>query len=418
MSTGEYRSLDAESDLPVSAAELAALAGQLFATGGRPGPDTPPQSAPVAPRGNVPDVTAATSAATGAVGAADPLTPPAQFVPTTDVAGLFAPAPSTPGSEAVPPQTVPVAPRGNAPDVTAGPAIGHSAAGVTDPYAAPGASDFSAFAVPRGIVPTIPGVLAGGVPTAGVAPRGSVPGWPASAPSVDLPWLTAPVDFQSHSVPGNEPDYYFLTGPVPRTPDDHEIFDVAALRADFPILRETVQRQAAGLVRQRGHHAEAASGDRPAEPLLRPRELQHPPGRPHAGGPGHRRLRSAREKVGVPRRARSEDIVFVRGTTEAINLVAQACGRRTSGTRRRDRHHPPRAPRQHRSLAADCAAEGAVLRVAPVNDRGQICCSTSSKTCSARARNWSPRRTSRTAWAPSRRRTRWSRWPSGTARGC
>src|SRR5262245_61212411 len=55
----EYRSVDAESDLPVSAAELGALAAQLFASSVRPGPDTPPQTAPVAPRGNLPAASAA-----------------------------------------------------------------------------------------------------------------------------------------------------------------------------------------------------------------------------------------------------------------------------------------------------------------------------------------------------------------------
>ena len=45
---------------------------------------------------------------------------------------------------------------------------------------------------------------------------------------------------------GDEANYYFLTGPalpgepVPQIPDDHEVFDVNAVRADFPILRETV----------------------------------------------------------------------------------------------------------------------------------------------------------------------------------
>ena len=62
MSTSEYRSVDAESDLPISAADLAALASQLYAASIRPGPDSPPQAAPVAPRGSVPDTTAATSA--------------------------------------------------------------------------------------------------------------------------------------------------------------------------------------------------------------------------------------------------------------------------------------------------------------------------------------------------------------------
>src|ERR1700727_1991883 len=93
MSTSEYRSVDAESDLPISPAELAALATQLFAASVRPGPDSPPQASPISPRGNVPDTTAATSAATAARGGADPFTPGAVSVPLTDV---YVPAPTSP----------------------------------------------------------------------------------------------------------------------------------------------------------------------------------------------------------------------------------------------------------------------------------------------------------------------------------
>jgi cysteine desulfurase/selenocysteine lyase len=100
------------SEPPISEAELASLAGQLLAASFRPGPDTPPQTVPVAPRGNVPDLTAGTSAGTTAVGTADPLTPPAPLVP---VGGGGIPAPTSPGPEFIAPQTVPVAPRGQAP---------------------------------------------------------------------------------------------------------------------------------------------------------------------------------------------------------------------------------------------------------------------------------------------------------------
>src|ERR1700681_3544282 len=117
MSTSEYRSVDAESDLPIGATELAALASQLFAASVRPGPDTPPEASPVAPRGNVPDTTAAASAGTAAAGTANPFTPGAVSVPLTDV---FVPAPTSPQPEGIP-QTVPVAPRGNVPDATAAP---------------------------------------------------------------------------------------------------------------------------------------------------------------------------------------------------------------------------------------------------------------------------------------------------------
>ena len=117
MSTSEYRAVDAESELPISAAELAALATQLYAASIRPGPDSPPQTAPVAPRGGVPDTTAAAAAGRTAAGGADLYQPP---VPLIGVGDIYVPAPTSPQPEG-PPQAVPVAPRGNVPDTTAAP---------------------------------------------------------------------------------------------------------------------------------------------------------------------------------------------------------------------------------------------------------------------------------------------------------
>src|ERR1035438_5019453 len=68
----------------------------------------------------------------------------------------------------------------------------------------------------------------------------------------------------------------------------------------------------------------------------------------------------------------TREIVFVRGTTEGINLVAQAWGRRN--VQKDDEivitwleHHANIVPWQQ--LAAE---KGARLRVAPVNDRGEV----------------------------------------------
>src|SRR5271155_3628443 len=109
MSTSEYRAVDGESDLPISSVELAALASQLYAASIRPGPDSPPQAVPVAPRGSVPDTTAAASAGQAAVGSADVVPAP---VPLIGVSDIYVPAPTSPEPE-LPPQTVPVAPRGS-----------------------------------------------------------------------------------------------------------------------------------------------------------------------------------------------------------------------------------------------------------------------------------------------------------------
>ena len=189
MSTSEYRSVDAESDLPISAADLAALASQLYAASIRPGPDSPPQAVPVAPRGSVPDTTAGTSAGQAAAGSADLYPAP---VPLVGIRDIYVPAPTSPEPEG-PPQTVPVAPRGNVPDMTAAPSAADATASAADPFRPPGVADLTAFAVPsQGIVPTVPGVLAGVAPTIPVAPRGSALWWPPDAPSVgDLGWSGA-----------------------------------------------------------------------------------------------------------------------------------------------------------------------------------------------------------------------------------
>jgi cysteine desulfurase / selenocysteine lyase len=81
----------------------------------------------------------------------------------------------------------------------------------------------------------------------------------------------------------------------------------------------------------------------------------------------------AREKV---RRfinaARTEEIVFVRGTTEAINLVAQTYGR----TRVRAGDEVLITEMEHHSDIVPwqllCEEKGAVLRVAPIDDDGQL----------------------------------------------
>lgn len=82
---------------------------------------------------------------------------------------------------------------------------------------------------------------------------------------------------------------------------------------------------------------------------------------------------AAREKVRRFLKAPSvKDIIFVRGATEGINLVAQAWGRRN--IREGDEivvshleHHANIVPWQML-----CAEKGARLRVAPVDDRGQL----------------------------------------------
>jgi cysteine desulfurase / selenocysteine lyase len=381
MSTSEYRSVDAESDLPLGAAEIAALASQLYAASIRPGPDSPPQSAPLAPRGSVPDTTAATSAGQTAAGSADLYTAPVPLLGFTDI---YVPAPTSPEPEP-PPQTVPVAPRGNVPDTSAGPSGAHAVGSVADPYLPP--ADFSAFEVPSaGIVPTVPGVLAGSPPSAPVAPRGSAPysgiGWLPDAPSVgDLGWSdAAPAAPEALNAPAdNEYTYNFLTsplseaGPVPQLRDDHEVFDVNAIREDFPILKETVNGKP--LI----WFDNAATTQKPQSVIDRISYFYA-----HENSNIHRaahelaaRATDAYEEardtvaefIGAPS---SENIVFVRGTTEAINLVAHAWGGKhlQPGDEiviTNLEHHANIVPWQLISQKT-----GAILKVAPIDDAGNL----------------------------------------------
>jgi cysteine desulfurase / selenocysteine lyase len=379
MSTSEYRAVDAESELPISAAEIAVLASQLYAASIRPGPDSPPQAVPVAPRGNVPDTTAATSAGQTAAGSADLYPAP---VPLVGLSDIYLPAPTSPEPEG-PPQTVPVAPRGNVPDTTAAPSAAATTGAVADPFVPPGVGDLSAFAVPsHGIVPTVPGVLAGSTPTVPLAPRGSaptsVPSWLPGAPSVaDLGWSDAPTAGPGTPA-GDEGSYYFLThlseaDPVPQLPDEHEVFDVDAVRADFPILRETVNGKP--LI----WFDNAATTQKPQVVIDRLSYFY-----PHENSNIHRaahelaaRATDAYEEArDTVRRfigaSKSEEIIFVRGTTEAINLVAYAWGGKhlSPGDEiviTHLEHHANIVPWQLLSQQT-----GAVLKVAPVDDAGNL----------------------------------------------
>lgn len=352
------------SDLPLSGSEqtalseaqLSALASQIYATSLRPGPDSPPVTTQVAPRGVARDATTGTSAAATAAGLAHPGTP-GEFV---SVPELFAPAPTSPGQEGIPPGTAPVAPRGNA----------------VSPVAPFGGLE--SFAVPSGLVPTVPGVLASAPPSAPPAPRGSAPTWPGAVPTVpQLNWSGAPAPSSEDA--GN---YYFLRSPavapepvepVPSIQDDHEVFDVHAIRADFPILKETVngkpliwfdnaattQKPQSVIDRLAYFYAHENSNIHRAAHELAARATD-----------AYEDAREAvRRFIGA---SKTEEIIFVRGTTEAINLVAYSWGGKHLGPGDEIvithlEHHANIVPWQ---LIAK--QTGAVIKVAPVDDAGNL----------------------------------------------
>ena len=122
----------------------------------------------------------------------------------------------------------------------------------------------------------------------------------------------------------------------------------------FPGAQPARARQAAGLARQRRHDAEAAERHRRVVELLRPRQLEHPPRRPHAGGPRDRRLRAGASKgadtsggvLDQGNHLRPRDDRGDQPRRPDLRPQVLAAGRR-------DRALHARASCQHRSLADD-----------------------------------------------------------------
>ena len=150
-------------------------------------------------------------------------------------------------------------------------------------------------------------------------------------------------------------------------------FDVARVRADFPILARqvhgkplvyadnaaTTQKPTAVIERLNHYYAqENANIHRGVHTLSAEASAAHEAARETV-----QRFINARE---------SREVVFTRGTTESINLVAQTWGRRN--LRPGDEvlisaleHHANIVPWQ-----MICADTGAVLKVAPITDAGEI----------------------------------------------
>lgn len=180
---------------------------------------------------------------------------------------------------------------------------------------------------------------------------------------LDQPPL-APRPSASLPVPETVPT---LASPAP-TP-----FDPVAIRRDFPILSERVHGKPLIWLDN------AATTQKPNEVIERVsrfyrQENSNVHRAAHAlAGRATEAYEKAREAARKFLNASSaRDIVFVRGTTEAINLVAQGWGRRNVGEGDEIlitwlEHHSNIVPWQQ--LAAE---KGARLRVAPTDDRGQV----------------------------------------------
>ena len=205
---------------------------------------------------------------------------------------------------------------------------------------------------------------------------------PPSAPTV----APAPA-----GVISSEPKYYFVdsvvlpsgyvtpakaaphaSAPLPGS-DAHPPFDVNAIRRDFPILQERVNG------RQIVWFDNAATTQKPQAVIDRLSYFYA-----HQNSNIHRAAHElaaratdayegAREKVRAFLHAPDvNEVIFVRGTTEAINLVAKSWGGQHVGEGDEIivshlEHHANIVPWQQ--LAA---AKGARLRVIPVDDSGQV----------------------------------------------
>lgn len=214
---------------------------------------------------------------------------------------------------------------------------------------------------------------------------GAAPGTPVTAPAAGVPGAAAP------ATPTAAPQYYFVdavtlpngyvtpakgqpheTVPLAGT-DRHPPFDVHAVRRDFPILQERVNG------RQLVWFDNAATTHKPQSVIDRISYFYE-----HENSNIHRAAHALAARAtdayeGARERVRRflnapdvNEVIFVRGTTEAINLVAKSWG--GQHVREGDEiivsnleHHANIVPWQQ--LAA---TKGAKLRVIPVDDSGQV----------------------------------------------
>ena len=185
-------------------------------------------------------------------------------------------------------------------------------------------------------------------------------------------------------LPSSESGYYFLEGGLPPAGAGVPAaapaalttaapFDVNAIRRDFPVLQETVHGRPLIWLDS------AATTQKPQAVIDRLAYFyQHENSNIHRAAhalaaKATDAYEAAREKV---RRFLSvpsvDEIVFVRGATEAINLVAQSWGRKNIAADDEIiitwlEHHANIVPWQQL-----CTETGARLRVVPVDDRGQL----------------------------------------------
>jgi cysteine desulfurase/selenocysteine lyase len=248
-----------------------------------------------------------------------------------------------------------------------------------------------AHAIAPSLVPADPAKRGGDVAQAnsqrtgrlsGEPVRSAQPGGDAASASGDYYFLSDSSPTQSqrasrpHASPRAEPSRH--GGPAPRV-SSHESspvaapFDVERVRKDFPALHQSVNgHPLVWLDNAATTHKPQSVIDATSEFYARHNSNIHRAAHTLAARSTDL-FEGGREKVRRFLNAPSKDnIVFLRGTTEAINLVANAYGRANIGPGdeiivSQIEHHANIVPWQLLTQAT-----GATLRVIPVDDRGEI----------------------------------------------
>ncbi|WDZ98429.1 family 2A encapsulin nanocompartment cargo protein cysteine desulfurase [Herbaspirillum sp. WKF16] len=208
-----------------------------------------------------------------------------------------------------------------------------------------------------------------GHPTAGAAPA-SVSAAPAASPAPQYYFVHAmelPSGFVTPAKGDPHPTH------APGGARHAAPFDVQAVRRDFPILQERVNgRQLVWFDNAATTHKPQAVIDRISEFYRRENSNIHRAAHELAARATDA-YEGARERVrGFINAPDVNEVIFVRGTTEAINLVAKSWGGKHVGAGDEIvvshlEHHANIVPWQQ--LAAE---KGAKLRVIPVDDSGQV----------------------------------------------
>jgi cysteine desulfurase / selenocysteine lyase len=366
--------------------EIERLANQLLTglpagaspggAGGLPGPTSPVAMAPLSPVGPaVPPNPGPNALAMGAGGASPALT-----------------APPIPGPIKQPPLAVAPPPKES--DLRAIPTMLSDQLGLPSVFSLASAQDSAGgqpyfleiAGLPGGVSPRAPITASPSLPSSAASPG---PAWPATPPSLpssaaspSFPAITTPPTHASPSsstspsaMPASPPaaTYDFRPELVPGLTSTGRLVDGHVVKKDFPILQQRVRgRRLVWL-------DNAATTQKPQVVIDRLSHYYE-----HENSNVHRAAHTlaaratdayegARETVRRFLNAPSaQEIVFVRGTTEAINLVAKSWGHRYVG--KGDEivitwleHHANIVPWQQ--LAAE---NEATLRVAPVDSRGQV----------------------------------------------